>query len=153
MTKINALGAIRLLTKAVAEKGTDYVDPGSNDGGQGCKYLILDEGPGEFYPSCIVGHAIFYKYSQDRSFLDEVYGYNEDGLSTWGDRPFNEIFTRFALEVLIQAQREQDQGHTWGKALSEAVDYMGRNQDMIDHPVDDYIGVDAKPLAGVASKA
>jgi hypothetical protein len=136
--------AIKLLEKAVAEKGEDYIDPRSSGVG-GCKYVV------DGAPSCIVGHVVAYAKPDivpllshwestalayddywDEDVDDYVTpdippfeaGHGEDtsfpDLAYALERPDLFHFTEGANVVLTRAQKRQDRGDTWGTALKLA---------------------------------
>lgn len=103
--------AKELLSRAVKEKGADYVYE-QVDGA--CLYF----NPSDKCPSCMVGYALSYKgLTYDNlvasdSAIGEVTNLAEEGVI----KVDNET-----LALLTVAQVEQDQGQTWGRALEEAL--------------------------------
>ncbi|MGW3992207.1 hypothetical protein ACWEF6_01845 [Amycolatopsis sp. NPDC004772] len=107
--------AIELLERAVAEKGADYVDPGSQWGKGGCRYVREDA------CGCIVGHAYFYAGAT----LEQLKGMDnhpdDPGVATLA---YDELLpvetTPDAVSAFEVAQRSQDRGESWGTALEKA---------------------------------
>ena len=109
---ITATTALNLLEEVVREKGGDYVYPNLDR----CIYFD-DEGA----PSCIVGHVLA-KLGAIEGDLKSKIGpgikVNEalltsliiDGIELEED----------AMNLLRAAQRKQDEGSTWGAAVSKA---------------------------------
>lgn len=108
--------ALRLLEKAVADKGEDYVYPHYNDG---CAYFeeAFRENAGQ--PSCIVGHVLSYGGITE----EDLNGANMTGVrSLTGENSRCHVLdvddeTR---ELLRAAQAFQDAGMPWGHAVAEA---------------------------------
>jgi hypothetical protein len=121
--KINAGMAMDLIHDAVAKNGEYYVYPIDTEGS--CKYVAKD---GET-PLCIVGHAlraVKVNFVIERS-IDAGGAYNINGTIGGGVvvkqllrvNPDLEI-TNHALLIFAAAQGAQDDGGTWGVALSAA---------------------------------
>ena len=111
---ITAAEARELLTRAVEEKGADYVYPRSVDEALGCAYFE-DDGT----PSCIVGHVLAYKgVTLETLPLPDF----DNNASVWALQRsgFLEADDR-ASEALRRAQGRQDGGGDWGEALSIAL--------------------------------
>lgn len=110
MTKITLPKALKLLERAVAEKGADYtVDL--------CRYF--DDGE----PACIVGHVFSYVGATEG---DLHMGYDAHQVASANTAELRTIdvqgvkITPKAREVLSAAQQAQDRGKTWGNALKSA---------------------------------
>ena len=109
--------ALRALREAVALKGADFTYEMVN---RGCVYTENGQ------PSCIVGHALASLGvpietlelidNVDREYTDsDMVSAYEDVLKPNGIR-----IGPKALEVLREAQEQQDAGLTWGYALEQA---------------------------------
>jgi hypothetical protein len=135
-THIDYDKAIELLKAAVEKRGTDYV---YNPGGYGtCSYNAQagrlegkDDGPlldenGNKNPGCIVGYAL-YDLGVD---LNRVGSGSFRSIITFPKASDNSAMLRsdeditFSFEATFafeRAQRSQDDGATWGKALEAAI--------------------------------
>jgi hypothetical protein len=112
---IDALRAVELLEKAVAERGEEWVyqrvhDPLYDFCGDGV-CLYVNEGQ----PSCLVGMALVL-HGVPVQRLEEI---NRVGAGALHDH-FAEVVAASAAEVFREAQTAQDSGATWGDALSAA---------------------------------
>lgn len=102
--------ALRILTEIVEEKGADYVYPDSEKkGGDICQYLTYDEHGNPTGPSCLVGHYLV-RTGMPMSDLVQYEGTNINDT-------FDLDLPHWLVEALAWAQRAQDRGDTWGKAL------------------------------------
>lgn len=135
--------ALELLAKAVKEKGEDYVYPRSNSakGTYGKCLYVEDDGT----PSCIVGHVIGYvkpsllplvgtwernecperdeyDFPPKHTTIEQGFGFSTGATYVADSLERSDLlrFTPEAVSVLSRAQRIQDGGETWGKALEEA---------------------------------
>lgn len=101
----------------VAEKGADYVYPGSDTGS--CWYARQDD-DNNLVPSCIVGHVL-HRLGFNLTYLHDTYeGTRFVGLGTYGvytDTTYQSIPEHVAI-ALSDAQSKQDNGETWGEALA-----------------------------------
>lgn len=115
MRHINFKTAVNVVSEIVAEKGNDYVYPGSfyDD----CKYWDFDEQE----PSCLVGH-FFYNTAlistQDDFLLIENSTSDQAivALERWGRATFSPAAENFLYAV----QNRQDAGWDWGRSLEFA---------------------------------
>ena len=115
---ITAAEARELLTRAVEEKGADYVYPRSNYPG-GCIYFSEgEEGDEVGAPSCIIGHVFAYKGMEP--LPEDVNGATVHGVH----RRFFEVDNNWTLAALAKAQAAQDTGDTWGNALRAALSVL-----------------------------
>lgn len=107
--------AIELLERAVAEKGADYVDPGSQFGRGGCRY-VRDDACG-----CIVGHAYFYAGATIDELKEMDANPDDPGVDSlaWAEELPIETADE-AVRAFSVAQVAQDRGKTWGEALEAA---------------------------------
>lgn len=97
--------ALELLNRAVAEKGEDFI---ITDGV--CQYFYPDSGT----PCCIVGHAISYLgYT-----FDDVRGFNQEADVAVLDSELGLGLTSQAHDLWRNAQISQDQGRSWGYAVT-----------------------------------
>lgn len=110
--------AVELAEEVVAEFGEDYVypqdhkDPGVEPGDVPmCVYVH------EGKPSCLAGQ-ILHRHGVSL----EALSLNE-GVGAWGVSAALAQAQSPAREFLLQAQRVQDQGGTWGKAVQQGKDY------------------------------
>lgn len=129
----------KALDDAVALKGEDYVYPSSD-----CAYST-NPALGEQAPSCIVGYVLnalepeVFKevarreWKPDPSlgvYVDE-YGYAVDSTTVeglrdrWGIRAFDDAEDG-VVELLYEAQSNQDSGNTWGYSVALAREYIER---------------------------
>lgn len=114
---ITADDARTLLTRAVEEKGADYIYPRANHP-DGCLYFEGDA------PSCIVGHVFAYKGMKP---LPEDYnGSTVSGLASY--ERFFSVDGRRTLRALASAQGTQDAGEPWGDALAIALEILDRSE-------------------------
>lgn len=122
---IDAERALSLMERAVEKMGVDYTYPaGDPDGSINTCVYVRD---GE--PSCLVGHALFIA-GIDIDALADLDTYSETDVSTLargneevGQEPVLPrlaVLSGDAVEVFQTAQMDQDQGRTWGEALSHA---------------------------------
>lgn len=101
---IDVAAVFSALKEAVDEKGGEYVSEGS-------QYVHYDN-----QPCCLVGTAAYYlglplpKYNSYKNYRTVPTVATELG---WDIEPR-------ALGILAAAQREQDNGASWGEALAEA---------------------------------
>lgn len=107
------------VTKVVDERGRDYVYDDHQGDTEECRYFV------DGRPSCIVGHLIH--GLGDEEFEREVRehelrsgSFPASMLNLQGEARFDED----ALRFLQEAQRHQDRGLPWGRALDMAIDYM-----------------------------
>lgn len=131
--------ALELLEAVVAERGADYIYPNA---GSDCFYADRAE-DGTYAPGCIIGHALA-RIGLPVTALHTLDKQNDPGIGTtslpiWVDeddairdnpmfRPvvvvleedYEVKITPDAQAVFAIAQREQDNGHTWGDALADA---------------------------------
>ena len=112
---------IATLEEVVAEKGEDYVYP--TEAGYGECFYGNEDGS----PSCIVGHVLAkldpIKYQEFIKFESEEngpFGINENGSSYSFDYPNADEWGSNIVEILSIAQTHQDNGATWGEALTAA---------------------------------
>ena len=133
----------KALDDAVALKGEDYVYPSSD-----CAYST-NPALGEQAPSCIVGYVLnalepeVFKEVAKREwqkpdpslgvYVDE-YGYALDSTTVeglrdrWGIRAFDDVEDG-VVELLYEAQSNQDSGNTWGSSVALAREYLERRAD------------------------
>ena len=111
---ITAAEARELLTRAVEEKGADYVYP-RVDNPDGCLYFESNA------PSCIVGHVLAYKGMEP--FEDDA-EYNASTVHSLRHRMLFEVDNDRTFEALRTAQTRQDSGSTWGDALRAALSVL-----------------------------
>lgn len=118
MDKLNLTytDALRYLEKAVAEKGEDYVYPSYQEG---CEYFESVYGSNTGQPSCIVGHVLSYN-GVTREDLGG--GLNSSGVLTLNSQHPNGVLDvdDATEDLLVFAQRFQDNGMPWGQAVAEA---------------------------------
>lgn len=131
LTKSDVIEALR---KVVTEKGEAYVYPESEkrvfdaSDEPTCSYIV--ERDGEMVPSCIAGHVLVNEFGMpvddlvihegtsalvplvEMIFEDES---DEFDRIDFDDPRYEAIFT------LVKAQRTQDNGFTWGEALTAAI--------------------------------
>lgn len=102
-----------LLERAVEEKGEDYVFRPRNDNG----YWYFN--PEDGTPGCIVGHVLHYKgiTVEDIGELNVACG-----VGMLKDHGVIEADSQ-TMDLLENAQTEQDQGETWSNAVKDAVDF------------------------------
>lgn len=118
--------ALELLRKAVADKGEEYVYPHANSG---CVNVEYDDDIEEYYPSCIVGHALYHA-GIDPAVIAEA-GADEasvEELSYYGIAEFSED----AENVMSMAQLLQDRGFLWGVALKAAERIAETGEDFLE---------------------
>lgn len=101
--------AVALLDRAVAERGEDYVYPEEERTAMGdCRYFF------DGHPSCIIGHVLAYK------------GIGAEQIKDYEGKYVGAVISKFfvpAIDVALlftEAQSMQDNGHSWGQAVSEA---------------------------------
>jgi hypothetical protein len=129
---IDGQRAVDLLRKVVPLKGEDYVYDTHSTGGD-CVYLTYD-----LKPSCVVGYALLEAgvsrdvlYRIDHDGVDyhdpetgEEYHVGDTGIDSHELGYYleeNEVhLTEDAQAILGAAQRAQDNGETWGRALWRA---------------------------------
>jgi hypothetical protein len=147
MTTMNVETVTALLTRAVAQRGEDYVYPASVGGAStSChyrwdqwdidhEYVTADK---KGAPACIAGQIMDYI-----GILDDIVGTYPDGtFSHANGEDINSLafnydldITPLALAVLYEAQATQDAGLTWGVALRRALDIAARNPDDLSDEV------------------
>lgn len=117
--KITKKDALRLLAEAVEKKGRDYVDPNAADGD--CTYL---DTAGR-RPGCIVGHALHAAGVKPKVLRDldhlTVSGFGAEEpivVATLAEKGV--ALTGGAVAVFREAQIKQDDGMSWGVALTAA---------------------------------
>ncbi len=115
--KINYESMLAALRAAVEERGENYVYPqrGEQDN---CFYVWEDK------PDCIAGTALHsLGMSLDSLRLNE--GIAVDGIAI---RINGEVasMTEKASFLVRRVQQFQDKGRSWGEALAEGLDYIGR---------------------------
>jgi hypothetical protein len=113
--KLTYVDALRLLEKAVADKGSGYVYeriPLADS--QVCQYFHAGQ------PSCIVGHVLAYEGVTQADLSD---GLNRAGVGALGI----EVDTETML-LLKLAQRFQDAGVAWGETVLRARRTAGREE-------------------------
>jgi hypothetical protein len=125
---IDAARAITLLREVVAEKGADYrYQKVKSWGSLACLYVH------DGSCSCLVGHALHHAGvpTSELNALD-FYG-NDDGdtgiAQVYGRLPDRFQLTGHAVEVLAAAQNAQDDGLSWGEALSAAEEIVAVSRD------------------------
>jgi hypothetical protein len=147
MTTINVETVTALLTRAVADRGEDYVYPNTVAGAStSCHYrwdqwdidreYATPEKKGA--PACIAGQIMDYA-----GILDDVVPQFDDGaFASANGEDINSLafnydldITPLALAVLREAQHSQDAGLTWGVALRRALDIAARNPDDLSDEV------------------
>lgn len=111
---ITADEARELLTRAVEEKGADYIYPRVNNP-DGCLYF---EGNA---PSCIVGHVLAYKGMEPFEDEGEL---NASTVHSLRHHMLFEVDNDRTFEALRAAQTWQDSGETWGDTLRVALDVL-----------------------------
>jgi hypothetical protein len=119
ITKGRALSALQY---AVTLRGADYIDPASGSGSPGCTYVRDGE------PACIGAVALVH-LGVDLDILQEADTQQaEDGFDpSLASSEMQEHLwisevgaERAAWKILAEAQRAQDNGRTWGRALELA---------------------------------
>lgn len=149
--KIDATEALRLIDKAVDERGKDWTYPATGE----CRYFYDPEdyqrheydddeempmgykkmvayfGDDGIKPACLVGYAIHDLDERlDPLFIDRnsdaiddiLYPNGENGEATIGAEDARYTFTAAARKVFSAAQEAQDSGLTWGTARDRAYD-------------------------------
>lgn len=112
---IGVVEAFALLTAAVHAKGGGFKYVKESVGAI-CKYRNMNDPD----MRCIVGEG----FLQTHGIVEllTVGGIGSPGVRKYLDTKHNILLTQEATEILLAAQREQDQGGTWGEALAAAVD-------------------------------
>ena len=113
--------AIKLLQRAVAEKGEDYIYKKPGPVGSDCTYTTPDGAP-----SCIVGYVLGYL---DPAFLEQInqmeWEYSDPVTASVAsmvsvfDLDLHLSFE--ALCVLASVQNLQDAGLIWGQAVARSI--------------------------------
>jgi hypothetical protein len=111
--KITFDEAVELLDRAVAEKGEDYIYPGSL--GNGACWYTRDG-----RPDCIVGHVLFWKGVTPEQ-LERLEGTSAFGLDGWLE------LDEKTSQLLWKTQQRQDSGVPWGRAVAEAKAEVARD--------------------------
>lgn len=123
---IDLTEALELLRRARDEKGADYIDP-RVESGEECQYATS-----RGRPLCIVGHAFHYARVNLRpiwnaprvsELFEDTVRYKKrapDDVLPYRKTPKKLGITREALEALQIAQRRQDDGKSWGRAVEDA---------------------------------
>lgn len=108
--------ALKLLERAVAEKGEDFIYTSPVDGSSVCQYIDDSNNP-----SCIVGHV--FKYLADElgnhdifTELEEYEGNSAHDIDLTGVTILPEASMVLAVAQTVQDSMED----TWGRALEEA---------------------------------
>jgi hypothetical protein len=104
---------VELLHEVIAEKGENFVyrEPGDSDA---CLYAHGDE------PGCLVGQVLFRAGvpMEDIAALDKAASTDVASLAA----EFERWMPRSAVDLLSDAQNQQDGGATWGYALEFALE-------------------------------
>lgn len=122
--------AHELIDAAVAEKGAEYVYPGSAHGA--CTYVDVSY-PDDYLEDvdseplcekgCIVGNAFITAFDLDMEELRHL-AVNDEGAHSFIEwlkgREHISGYDRDALEFLAKVQVNQDKGVTWGEAVEKA---------------------------------
>ena len=107
-----------LLDNAVADRGADYVYPKQDDlpYGNVCLYWHPGDNDGAGGPGCIVGHVLT-QLGVDPDTLQQ-----HEGDSAFHLLMEDEVYptTLEAARILSDVQRRQDEGFSWGEAVTSA---------------------------------
>lgn len=114
--------ALRLLAQVVKEHGEDFV---YKSVGFSCIYFDGAQDqygdvfiPNTDRPSCLIAQVAAAWGNQE--FIDFLAKHNATGLGGLWDKGLGEFLTPGAYQVLVVAQRQQDDFRPWGEALRAA---------------------------------
>lgn len=100
--------AVELAREVVAEKGADFVYE-EEEGAWGGLYVHAGDKPG-----CLVGHILL----RHGVPVETLKNYNSMGIAWVADE--TGVAAAEATNFLESVQGDQDDGHSWGKAVDEA---------------------------------
>lgn len=117
MKTVSYQEVLAVANAVVKEFGADYVYPGYMDG---CVYVRDDK------PSCLVGHILhrlgvdLISFANEESYDDGLV--NERAIDTlWVTaEEYGVSFSPLAQGFLVEIQRDQDCGISWGGAVEQA---------------------------------
>lgn len=126
MREVKAAEALALLDRAVAAKGDDYIYPWISTS-QGSACLNFHKGQ----PSCLIGHVLSY-LDVTPDMMDDHNGHGIWAVSRFLCNQGIVRFTPLAEAALSRAQEAQDNGYTWGRAITVAKEFAERAQGLGD---------------------
>lgn len=117
---INEEEAVKLLTAAVEERGSDFVYE-KPDGESTCLYVHQDPTTGNVSPGCMVGLAL----NRAGIPLNVMQGdlSSAKGLLLALKRSGYVNYTSAASNIFSEVQHRQDTGIPWGDALDQGIAY------------------------------